>query len=142
MPPPPTPDPTAAVAWYRKAVEGGLAEANYMLGLAYREGRGVPQDMKAAAAVFERAAQSNHPVSQFELAVMYCNASGVPRDLERALVCYEAAARAGHRLAVYNFRLPMRICRKVGLGCAATAAVPDGPGKKSGWKAGEANEDR
>ncbi|MEY2820448.1 MAG: hypothetical protein RL105_20, partial [Verrucomicrobiota bacterium] len=43
-------DEAEAVRWYRKAAEQGHAKAQYNLGVAYDEGRGVPKDYAEAYA--------------------------------------------------------------------------------------------
>jgi uncharacterized protein len=93
---------TDAIDWYKKAADGGIAEAQHILGVLHLDGRGVAKDPQQAASWLSRAADGNHPLSQFQLAVMHCTGNGVPKDLGRAVVWYEAAARQGHRLAQFN----------------------------------------
>ena len=47
---------TEAVAWYRKAAEQGLPDAQCYLGIMYGAGRGVPQDYGQAVFWFQKAA--------------------------------------------------------------------------------------
>jgi len=46
----------AAVKWYAKAAEKGIAGAQFNLGLMYYTGRGVPQDKISAYALWDIAA--------------------------------------------------------------------------------------
>ena len=41
-------DEAEAVAWYRRAAEQGVADAQFSLGFAYANGEGVPQDYVTA----------------------------------------------------------------------------------------------
>ncbi len=52
------PDPAAAARWFRRAAQRGHGRAQYRLGLAYLEGRGVPRDPEAAAFWLGLAARS------------------------------------------------------------------------------------
>jgi TPR repeat protein len=49
-------DYAAAMRWYRKAAEQGVANAQNNLGLMYAEGKGVAQDSAAALSWFRKAA--------------------------------------------------------------------------------------
>jgi TPR repeat protein len=60
-------DDQQAVAWYRKAAEHGLPDAQYSLGLAYEAGRGVPQDLTLAMAWFRKAAEQGHKEAKAKL---------------------------------------------------------------------------
>ena len=53
-------DNEAAVSWYRKAAEQGLAEAQYNLGVMYANGDGVAQDYAAAHMWFNLAAANRN----------------------------------------------------------------------------------
>jgi len=48
--------PAEAMRWYRKAADQGYATAQYSVGLGYRDGDGVPQDIAEAMAWFHKAA--------------------------------------------------------------------------------------
>jgi TPR repeat protein len=104
-----------ALGWYRMAAEGGLPDAQHVLGLSYLEGRGVPKEPETAASWLSKAAESNHAASEFQLAVMHCTGNGVSKDLGRAVAWYEAAASHGHRVAQYN----LAVMLVKGQGCKA-----------------------
>jgi TPR repeat protein len=55
----------------REAAEKGDAEAQYSLGLMYREGRGVPKDDVEAEDWFRKAAGQGFAKAQDSLAVMH-----------------------------------------------------------------------
>ena len=61
-----------------KKAEGGDAEAQFILGTAYGEGRDVPQDFSEAAKWYRKAAEQGHARAQFNLASAYANGEGVP----------------------------------------------------------------
>ena len=49
-----------AFNYYRRAAEAGDNEAQYRLGVLYKEGRGTPFDLKSAKKWFTRAAKKGH----------------------------------------------------------------------------------
>ena len=53
-------DAAQAVAWFRKAAEQGNAKAQFVLGLKYGTGDGVPQDYQQAYAWFSVAAANGY----------------------------------------------------------------------------------
>jgi hypothetical protein len=57
-----------AMEWYRKAADGGYAQAELSLGIIYMAGRGTPQDPKQAVEWFRRAAEHGLPEAQVQLA--------------------------------------------------------------------------
>jgi len=61
-------DDADAGRWYRKAAEGGRAEAQNNLGLLYVLGRGVPKDDAEAMKWFGRAAAQGYSPAQTTLA--------------------------------------------------------------------------
>ena len=60
-----------AVKWFQKAAEQGNATAQYILGVAYAEGKGVEQDYKEAVKWFQKAAEQGHAEAQENLR-RYC----------------------------------------------------------------------
>jgi hypothetical protein len=66
---------------YQAQANRGNANAQYMLGLMYEEGRrGVPRDYGEAAKWYRKAADQGHSEAQRNLAVMYREGRGVPQD--------------------------------------------------------------
>ena len=68
------------MAWFRRAAEQGAAGAQYNLGNAYSDGRGVPKDDRQAVVWWRKAAEQGHANAQFNLGLMYANGQGVPQD--------------------------------------------------------------
>ena len=75
---------------YRLAAEQGLADAQFILGSMYADGKGVPQDDKEAVKWFRLAAEQEDAKAQNDLGVMYAKGRGVPQDYKEALKWYLA----------------------------------------------------
>src|SRR5205085_1493078 len=76
-----TPDLAAArttIASLQKKAEAGDVQAATSLGVAYRDGDGVPADASKAAEWFRRAAEQGDAAAQNCLGVLYQTGSGVP----------------------------------------------------------------
>lgn len=69
-----------AAKLYSPLAKDGNAEAQYVLGMMYRAGRGVPHDYNEARKWYLLAAEQGHPVAQFYLGWMYARGRGVPKD--------------------------------------------------------------
>ncbi|MGH3429994.1 MAG: tetratricopeptide repeat protein [Mycobacteriales bacterium] len=85
-------DYAAAVGILRPLAEQGDARAQYMLGLAYSLGRGVPQDYTAAATWYQRAADRGLAAARANLGTMYANGESVPQDYGQAISLWRAAS--------------------------------------------------
>lgn len=75
-----------AAKLYSPLAKDGNAEAQYILGMMYRAGRGVPHDYKEARKWYLLAAEQGHPLAQFYLGWMYAGGKGVPKDYIQAHV--------------------------------------------------------
>jgi hypothetical protein len=64
--------------------ERGDARAQYMLGLAYDRGNGVPQDHAKAAIWYRKAAVQGAPDARASLGALYARGEGVPQDYAQA----------------------------------------------------------
>ena len=76
-------DAEAAVRWYRKAAEQGLAFAQNNLGNCYTTGTGVVKDEAEAAKWYRKAAEQGFAGAEIELGDCYANGSGVAKDETR-----------------------------------------------------------
>jgi TPR repeat protein len=85
----------AAVSWYRKAAEQGIADAQVNLGNMYASGQGVPQDYAAAVSWYRKAAEQGYAGAQYNLGQMYRKGQGVPQDYVTAHMWFNLAAAAG-----------------------------------------------
>lgn len=91
-----------AASYFVKAAEAGLAEAQYLLGQQYANGRGVARNFTAAFECYEKAAQQGLAAAESELGVAWLNGQGVDRDLQHALYWLQRAAAQGDAQAQWN----------------------------------------
>lgn len=75
---------TEAVAYFQKAADKGLAEAQYLLGYAYYVGEGVERNYTTAVMWYKRAAVQGFIKAEYNLAYCYMNGHGVPVDYTKA----------------------------------------------------------
>ena len=87
------------------AAEQGDAEAQFNLGVMYRDGEGVPQDEAEAVRWFRLAAEQGLAVGQSNLGLMYAEGRGVPQDDAEAARWNRLAAEQGHASAQFNLGL-------------------------------------
>lgn len=79
--------------------EQGLAEAQFILGGMYLNGRGVPQDYDEAVKWFRLAAEKGNASAQADLGGMYATGKGVPQDSIMAHMWYNLGAANGFEKA-------------------------------------------
>jgi hypothetical protein len=84
-----------AVRRCREAAEHGLAEAQYSLGCAYRDGAGVEQNFEEAVRWYRKAAEQNLAKAQYELGEAYHSGNGVEQSFEDGAGWYRKAAEQG-----------------------------------------------
>ena len=77
------------------AAEQGHAKAQYLLGIMYHGGQGVPQDTAEAARWYRRAAELGHAGGQCSLGGMYYCGKGVAKNRAEAAKWYLKAAEQG-----------------------------------------------
>jgi TPR repeat protein len=90
------------VAVLRSRADQGDAAAANVLGTAYVNGQGVPQDYQAALHYFRLAAEAGYSEAEFNLGQMYELGRGVQADAATAFANYLGAARQGVPLAEFN----------------------------------------
>ena len=126
-------DDSATVTRIRQAAERGDADAQFALGMAYFDGRGVKQDLVASSRWFAAAARQGVAEAQFNLGNAYHTGRGVARDPAQALRWWRAAAdqgvaNASHNLAVYYLEEPKnRAQAELGLAWLRRAAAGGWP---------------
>lgn len=81
---------------YLKAAEMGYADAQAVVGAAYRQGWQVAPNMKLAAQWYARAAAQGSANAELDLGLMYSTGMGVPKDLSKAHQLIQAAASQGN----------------------------------------------
>lgn len=107
-----------AVVWWRKAAEPrgqmwegssgekspdqGDASAQFYLGWAYDNGKGVPKDDAQAVDWYRKAAEQGYADAQNALGFSYDHGEGVSRDVLRAYMWFNLAAAQGNERAARN----------------------------------------
>ncbi len=76
----------------RPLAEQGVAEAQFLLGVMYDKGQGVPQDYAEAVEWWRKAAEQGYAKAQYNLGVMYGKGQGVPQDYVLAHMWFDLAA--------------------------------------------------
>jgi TPR repeat protein len=112
-------DEAVALDWYRKAAAKNHLGAQYQLGLAYEQGRGVSRQPAQAVACFRAAATSRHADAAFRLGLHCLTGDGTKPDAREAIRWLEAAAGQDHAAAEYQLAL----CYNAGRGVAVDPAV-------------------
>jgi TPR repeat protein len=69
-----------AVAAWRKAANAGHARAQNGLGVLYRDGLGVPKDLKQAARWFQASANNGYAYGMYNLGLAYRDGAGIAGD--------------------------------------------------------------
>lgn len=90
------PDYVKARAWYLKAAEQDLSDAQNSYAALLDRGLGGEKDLVGAAKWRERSANMGHKVSQYDLGVMYFYGKGVEQNLERAATLFIKSADRGY----------------------------------------------
>lgn len=86
----------------RSAAASGNAAAEFLVGVKYTEGSGVPADLSKAAVWYQKAADKGLAPAQYRLASLYEKGRGVDKDLPKAKAWYSKAAEAGNAKAMHN----------------------------------------
>jgi len=86
----------------KKQAESGNATAQFFLGFAYKDGKGVPQDHAEAARWYRKAAEQGYASAQSNLGFAYDKGQGVPQDYAEAVRWYRKAAEQGNATAQFN----------------------------------------
>ncbi|WP_305984395.1 peptidoglycan-binding protein [Roseibium sp. MMSF_3544] len=86
----------------RSAAASGNPAAEFLVGVRYTEGQGVPADLAEAATWYQKAANKGLPPAQYRLASLYEKGRGVERDVSKAKAWYSQAAQAGNAKAMHN----------------------------------------
>jgi len=104
----PPADPTSAasltedIAQLRAKAEAGDAKAQYALGVAYENGKGLDQNDELAVQWYRKAAEQGDAAAQNALGVMYRMGRGVETNKEEAVRWYQRAAQQGDANAMFN----------------------------------------
>ena len=85
-----------AFAWYMLAAKQDLLNAEYMVGLFYQKGMGIPSDAKMAAYWYGKAAEQGMDNSQLLLGLMYAQGEGIPKDYKQAYAWLNLASTSSN----------------------------------------------
>ncbi len=80
------------MTWQRKAADQGLASAQWVLGVSYETGQGVPHDDAEAVKWYRKAADQGFANAMLNLGFMYVSGRGVPQNSLQAHVWFNLAA--------------------------------------------------
>ena len=86
----------------RVKAEQGHYDAQYNLGLAYNNGRGVVQDYKEAVKWYRKSAEQGDSYAQHNLGLMYVKGQGVIQDYVMAHMYWNLASVDGNKNAIEN----------------------------------------
>ncbi len=86
-----------AATWFRRGIANGDPLCQYLMGIMYRDGLGVPKDSLKAASYFRAAADEDLAPAQSNLGVLFLDQG----ELETAGRYFELAARHGYVEAFY-----------------------------------------
>ncbi|WP_349322200.1 tetratricopeptide repeat protein [Asticcacaulis sp. MM231] len=88
-------DKAQARTWIKRAAEGGVPNAMFMLGSMYYNGEGGEQDRSTAAMWFRKSAERGVVDGQFNLGSLYQSGEGVPLNPTEAYKWMRIAADNG-----------------------------------------------
>lgn len=97
-------DYETALKYLQHASDKGNANAQFYMGLMYRNGYGVEQDFARAVEYYSLAADQGNAGAQNNLGVMYYNGEGVVQDYEKAAEYFQLAAENGDQYAPKNLK--------------------------------------
>lgn len=93
---------------YAAAASAGDVSAAYRLGLAYRDGNGVPADPVASVRWLLAAAKGGHAQAEIAVAEMYESGTGVARDLAAAYMWFDRVASGSAAAFARDYALKQR----------------------------------
>ncbi|MEK8020884.1 MAG: tetratricopeptide repeat protein, partial [Candidatus Parabeggiatoa sp.] len=88
--------------WLEKSAKQGNVDAQYNLGIAYLNGKGIAKDYEKAADWWRKAAEQGNANAQNNLGVAYEKGQGITQDYEIAVNWWGKAAKQGHISAQFN----------------------------------------
>ncbi len=118
-----------ALALYRQAADGGLAEAELNVAVMYDSGRGTARDAALAADYYGASATGGLARAAFDLGQLYESGDGVPQNLALAQAWFGQAAAEGLQAAANRpphpaMRLPDTIAAPVNRYPPDSASLP------------------
>jgi hypothetical protein len=93
---------SAEISQLRVKAEAGDPTAQFAMGKAYEDGKGVPQSDEQAVEWYRKAAEQGNAPAQNDLGLIYLAGRGVERSKEEALKWSHKAARQKYPAAMFN----------------------------------------
>lgn len=90
-----------AFPWLKAAADQGHIDAEYLVGMAFLNGRGTLQNYRSALASFIKAAEQGHLDAEYRLGILYRDGLASPPDKEAAYLWLNIAAAGGHEEALH-----------------------------------------
>jgi TPR repeat protein len=90
---------TEHVRCLRKEAQQGALISQYVLGLFYYNGDGIPQDYEEAAKWFRQAADRGYDMPQYFLGKLYASGRGVPKNIVVSHMWFNLSAAQGNEYA-------------------------------------------
>lgn len=94
-----------AIPLFEKSAEKGNDHAMFMMGVMYKNGKGVAVSTASEMEWYLKAADKNNPAAMFNIAAMYMDGAGVPPNKTLALEWAEKAANLGHVQSMINLAM-------------------------------------
>ncbi len=94
-------DMDKALEYLQQAANGGLAQAQYVVGDKIYQIAQTPQEYTIAAQWFDRAAAQNHAGALYMQGLMSMQGQGKPKNIKQALLSFKQAAELGYPDAQY-----------------------------------------
>jgi len=99
------PDFATGLDWLTKAAAGGDGEADFLIGDAYEQGRGVSADQTKSTEWFRKGAQIGDAASQNKLAIRLAEGIGTRKDIPKAVELFGKSAEQGNYEGACNLAL-------------------------------------
>jgi len=97
-------DRKESVKWYTMAAEQGHVEAQFWLGVCYRQGEGVDRDDREGVKWLTKSAEQGNAGAQCSLGNYYAYGYGADKDLKEAAKWYTKAAEQGDSWAIRELK--------------------------------------
>ncbi len=110
-----------AIIWLTKSAKQEYAEAQFILGICYYKGEGVPKNNKKAFLLMQKSAYQGYPAAQTNLYYYYNEGTGVKKNPQKALEWLKKAAKQGDADA--QFMLAERYYWGIGIAQDQATAV-------------------
>ncbi len=81
--------------WYRRTAQDQNPQAQYILGLIYALGDGIPRDVGEAVKWLTKSAEQGHAKAQYYLALQHFCGNGMPKNHVKAFAWWSVAATHG-----------------------------------------------